>query len=266
MSSQHQSSIEPFKQNILEKAHRFISENGTVDFTMDELAEVCGISRATLYRRAGSRETILKDLAAEYDLQIEEIDAPDIKTRILQATRTTLSKTGSLNFTIEQVAQEADLGVATIYRHFGSKTGLIEELSNQIHPRRAALKLIDQQTNDLKADLERFATNALGFMIANRDLATFYFSSNTNIQDIFQSLRGDQNRTINTLSVYLQQKIDAGQIPAQNAFDLAAAFVGMIVGFAFIKPSYTDELDQPEEIAERVVHLFLNGILEKDSP
>lgn len=259
MSSQANSPND-LDQRILATALNLIDLNPDATFTMDQLAEESGISRATIYRRFGNRTTILQTLAAEHGLAIEELDAPDFRERILNATRAALAKTGSVNFTIEQVAAEAGVGVATIYRHFGNKKNLLQALSNQSHPRRIALQLLEQNSGILEDDLLQFATNALGFMFEHRDMAFVYFSSDAKIQDIFKSLRGDQNRTIDSLSRYLETQMQSGQLPNQSAFDLATAFMGMLVGFAFIRASYTDDHLLPEQAAQTIVNIFLSGI------
>lgn len=247
-------------QRILTTARRLLDASPETRFTMDQLAEESGVSRATIYRRFGNRTALLQQIADEHGLEISELDAPAIRERILTATRTALANAGSVNFTIEQVAAEAGVGVATVYRHFGNKENLLQALSGQIHPRHAALQLLEQGCGDLEADLLHFAVNALSFMYEHRDIAPVYFSGDTKIQDLFQALRGNQNRTINTLSSYLGEQMRAGQLPAQNAFDLATAFVGMLVGFAFIRASYTDDALSPEQAAQMIVQLFLNGI------
>ena len=251
-------------RHIFEVACQLLSADPEANFTMDQLAEASGISRATIYRRFGNRAALLKAIAEEHGLNIEKLETPDIHERILEATRIALASAGSVNFTIEQVATEAGVGVATIYRHFGNKENLLQALSNQIHPRRAAQQLIEQTSGDLETDLCQFASNALHFMYEHRDMAPIYFSKDVKIQDIFKTLRGDQNRTIDTLSRYLETQVQAGRIPAQNAFNLATAFVGMLVGFAFIRASYTDDTLSPEQAAQTVVRIFLSGIQNKE--
>jgi AcrR family transcriptional regulator len=252
---------------ILVAARNLLAANPNAAFTMNQLAEESGVSRATLYRYMGSREALLRRLAVEQNIDIKELDAPNMAERILKATRSALGQAGSINFTIEQVAEEAGIGVATVYRHYGSKAEILKALSNSFHPKRAAFNHLEQATGDLETDLRRFTMTALVFMYENRDLAPFYFSNNPQIQGMFISLGDDQNRTLDMLSSYFDKQIQAGSIPPQSSYDLATAFLGMVVAFAFIKPRYTNEIDDPERVAKLVTHLFLDGICreEKDS-
>jgi len=253
-------------QRILDTTRQLLETNPEAIFTMDQLAEDSGISRATIYRRFGSRAALLQAIATEHGLCIDELETPDIRERIINATRVALANAGSVNFTIEQVAAEAGVGVATIYRHFGNKENLLQALSERLHPRQAALHLLEHGSGDLEVDLLQFASNALHFMYEHRDIAPVYFSKDTQIQDIFKALRGNQNRTIDTLSQYLEIQMQSCHIPAQDPFDLAAAFVGMLVGFAFIRASYTDDPLSPEQAANAVVQIFLSGIQNKETP
>ncbi len=262
--SYHNAPTNEIDQRVLEVARQLLDASPEAGFTMDRLAEVSGISRATIYRRFGNRAALLQAIATEHGLCIDELETPDIRERILGATRVALANAGSVNFTIEQVAAEAGVGVATIYRHFGNKENLLQALSNQLHPRRAAQHLLEHGSSDLGVDLLQFASNALHFMYEHRDMAPVYFSKDAKIQDIFKALRGDQNRTINTLSHYLEIQMQSGNIPAQDPFDLATAFVGMLVGFTFIRASYTDDPLSPEQAAQTVVQIFLSGIQNKE--
>lgn len=260
--SSHSSDI----KHIFTTAHRLLNSGAGTTFTMDQLAEECGISRATLYRHVGNRESLLQLLANEFDIQIEELETPDIDERIIQATRKALGNSGSLNFTIDQVAEEAGIGVATIYRHFGNKKELLQKLAEQIHPRQAALDLLKSVSGDLRTDLLVFVESALQFMYEIRDLAPVYLSSDPITQNIFTKLRGDQNRTLNSLTRYIQDHIDSGKIISQDSFDLATALVGMIVGFSFFRATYRDDVLAPDLAAKTIVNTFLNGITIKDSP
>ena len=259
MSSQKRTANK-LDRRVLVAARQLLDTSPENTFTMDQLARESGISRATIYRRFGSRTAILQSIAAEDGINIKELDGPDIRERILNATRLALASAGSVNFTIEQVAIDADVGVATIYRHFGNKESLLQSLSEQMHPRRVALQLLEQNSGIFEDDLLHFATNTLRFMYEHRDMAPVYFSGDAKIQDIFKALRSDQNRTIDTISHYLETQMQADQLPTQNAFDLATAFVGMLVGFAFIRASYTDDPLSPEQAAQTVVYIFLSGI------
>ena len=93
-----------------------LAKEGDDKFTMDRLAEESGLSRSTLYRRFGGRQALLQRLAKEQGVEVAELDAPDIRTRILEAARSLFGRVGLVAATVEEVAQEAGVGQATVYR------------------------------------------------------------------------------------------------------------------------------------------------------
>ncbi|MFN9942565.1 MAG: helix-turn-helix domain-containing protein, partial [bacterium] len=89
---------------------------------MEALAERSGLSRATGYRRTGGREALVAALEAR---GVDAKPGADARGRILAAARTVFAKTGFESATIEEIAAEASLGAATVYRCFGDKDSLV---------------------------------------------------------------------------------------------------------------------------------------------
>jgi AcrR family transcriptional regulator len=263
MSSQdsHESDLD---HKVLIAARRLLAEGNGPGFSMDRLAAESGVSRATIYRRVGGRVALLKRIASEGGLQVGEIDRDHHKC-ILQATLTILRSSGSLDFTVEQVAAEAGVGVATVYRHFGSKDNLLKQIAAEFHPRRAALDLLAHAGDDLQAELEHFVRSVLGYMQNQGNLARAFMFGETRLRKIFVSFHSDQERTLDSLNRYLEAQMKSGRLPARDPFDLSAALMGMIIGFAFIKPSYTKQAEDPQQAARTIVRQFLDGV-RKDTP
>ena len=59
----------------------------------------------------------------------------ETRSRILEAARALLSRAGGATFTIDAVAELADVARMTIYHQFGSKPGLIAALSDDLASR-----------------------------------------------------------------------------------------------------------------------------------
>ena len=138
-------------EEILDIAARLLlSDDGGDKLTMNRLAEQTGVSRATLYRRFGSREVLLQRLAEEREVAVAELERLDIRTRILDAARRVFGQTGWLGETVEAIAQEAEVGPATVYRHFGSKEGLMDAFRRSIRPRLLIQVLVTAETEDFE--------------------------------------------------------------------------------------------------------------------
>ncbi len=252
-------------ERILAAARALLQKHPAAPFTMARLAGETGLSRATLYRAVGSREALLSRLAREEGVDPADFSQPDIPTRILAAVRQVIAQIGSLNVTIEQVAEEAGVGVATVYRHFGDKESLLQAFADRFTPRRAAQKLMLDPGPHMEDDLIAFAARVLEFMIDNHDLSRLLFAFDEKARTLLNSLRSRQDRTMKTLAAYFQKQIDQGRLPVQDPFDLATAFIGTLFGFVFLKPGYIDPgsplPDRREigRIARLTTHLILDG-------
>jgi AcrR family transcriptional regulator len=249
---------------ILAVAARLLTGAESSDLTMDRLAQASGVSRATLYRRFGSREAILQRLADEQGLEVQELARPGIPTRILQAARVTFARYGLTGATVEQIAQEAEVGVATVYRHYGSKEALIEAMIHASEPRQLLRNLTNGHQGDLETDLVALASTIVDFINANRDLIRITFVESQGSSPLLAQMRSTQGRTVTTLAAYLARQMEAGKLAQGDPFELALAFVGMLLGFTVIGPHFYERpVAEPESVARLVTRIFLNGLAEK---
>ena len=236
-------------------------QNQGAEFTMERLVEATGISRATIYRRFGSREAILQRLATEQALDVQELLRPDIPTRIIQATRTILNRTGVSSATVELIAQEAGVGPATVYRHFGSKEGVIQAFVQASSPRTLLRYLTAERDSDLEADLVLLAHAMLEFVRNNPGIIRIIVFESQSGDAVFEQVRETQGRTVTMLAKYLADHMALGNLPAGDSFALALAFMGLLLGFAFIGPhSYNHPITDTEAAAKLATHLFLRGV------
>jgi len=139
-------------QEVSAAARRLLKRQG--DFSMEDLAREAGTSRASLYRQVRSREAVLREL---------EVELPDTQEIILSAAREVFGRAGFDAASLEDIAREATLSVATVYRHFEDKRGLIAAFITRYAPRRAVAKIVTEPSGDLRADLERVALTMLRF-------------------------------------------------------------------------------------------------------
>ncbi|MCC6457578.1 MAG: TetR family transcriptional regulator [Caldilineaceae bacterium] len=248
-------------EQILTITGQLWRQNGGAAFTMEQLAAATGVSRATLYRRFGSREAILQRLAAEQTIEAEELSRPDVPTRILQAARSIFSRYGFVGVTIEQIAQEAGVGPATIYRHFGSREGLIEKFVQLSRPRELLRTFTSGQPRDLEADLVMLATTMLEFVQENPALLRVMLFEGQGSEVLREQMRSTQERTASRLAAYLAEQMAMGNLERHDPFELALSFMGMLFGLSFVGPhSYNRPLADPHASAQLVTRIFLNGL------
>jgi AcrR family transcriptional regulator len=244
---------------VLDQTARLLAAEGD-GLTMERLAAATGLSRATLYRRFGSRASILQRLIHERGGSAAELIAPDMHTRILQAARIVFARAGFAAATVEQIAQEAGVGAATIYRRFGSKEGVVEAFVRNSSPRRLLRELVDGRSGGLEENLTTFATAALRFIYDDRDILWLAMQNSASSGALREQIGTIQGRTATMLSDYFAQQMTAGVIHPGDPFELALAFVGILFGQAFIGPHFYERpLGDPEYVARTAVHLFLTG-------
>jgi len=252
MSSQKHS-----PHQILDAAEQLLADNP--DFTMAELGTAVHLSRATLYRQIGSKEALLQRLADERGL--DQVEPTDIRSRVLSAAREIFGRYGLLDVTMEQIAQEAGVGVATLYRHFGDKDGLVRAFASEITPHRAIADATQHISGDLTADLTQVVIHMLQFIYDNRDLAHLGFMQSEKTRQYLAHVRPAPERTLYQLINFFEAQRAAGNLPSGNLQQFALALTGMLFAFGFMAPTYHDmPLAEPECTAEFIVNLFLNGI------
>lgn len=251
-------------EKILATAAQLWTQSQGGNFTMDKLSDATGVSRAALYRRFGSREAILQRLVDDHAVDIKTLSLPDIPTRIMQATGITLNRTGFAGITIEMISQEAGVGPATVYRHFGSKDALIEAFIRSNSPRQLLRSLVADAKSDLEADLTLLATTMLEFMRDNRGLVSIFAFENQGNEEYIAKIRASQGRTIYMLADYLTGHMALGNLQQGDAFALALAFMGILIGVGLVGPqSYDHPLIDINAVAHSSTQLFLHGIAQR---
>ncbi|HSH00990.1 MAG TPA: TetR/AcrR family transcriptional regulator [Anaerolineae bacterium] len=247
------------EQQILTAAHKLYTQNGP-DFTMEQLEAELNISRATIYRRLGSKQKILNRLAQQHNL---DIDQHNYRQKILTAARTVFGRVGLIKATIEQIAAEANVGVATVYRHFGDKESLIHAFAAEMTPRNRLRDQINHASNDPAADLLTITQTLIPFFYQNRDIMRLLFLGSPEERHYFDSLRHSADSTLHALTTYFQHQIDAGHLhPIAPPQDTALAFIGLILSFTLIGPiHYQTSLTDTAQTAQTIVNIFLNNQL-----
>jgi len=249
-------------ERILAAARALLASDAGADFTMDQLAAAAGVSRASLYRRVGGKQALLDRLAAEEAVDADQWATRDVHSAILQAARTLFGRYGLVRPTMEQIAQEAGVGVATVYRHFGDKAGLVRAFAETFTPQRDLQETTLHSTGDVEADLVQIVAALLRFLQANRDIFRLSLMESRENQQLIASWPDTPKRTLYQLRDYFQQQMDAGRLLPGNAQEMALALLGMMMAFGFFGPAFYDlPLDDPEKTAHVIVNLFLQGVM-----
>ncbi|MEL6463139.1 MAG: TetR/AcrR family transcriptional regulator [Cyanobacteria bacterium J06621_15] len=251
--------IDLIKERIFQAAEVLLSEIGD-SFTMEELVNTTSVSRATIYRHVGNKEMLLKSLAQSRGIAFEQLT--DVRTRILQGARKVFGKHGLSICTMEQIADEAGVGVATVYRHFGDKDNLVWTFIDEMSPRTIAQNLLLEVSDDITSDLKNFAITILPSFYENRDIMRLILANHQAEKAYVEKLRKGSDKIIDILANYFQNQIQAGNLQdIAQPQELALTFMGMIFSFTVLAPVHHGiELDDSERIGNLIVQIFLEGI------
>ncbi len=245
------------KEKILDAAVRLMADKGE-SFTMQQLEAQAHISRASIYRHVGGKEEILALLRDERGVAVEQANMP---MQILRAARRVFARQGLRSTTMEQIANEAGVGIATVYRHFGDKETLMMAFIKLIRPHNTMPEMMNP-TEDVAGDLRSIAQILLNFSYKNRDVLRLVMAGSEQDRRYLHELRQNTDSTIGRLSMYFETQIQAGRIqPAATGKELALALMGMVINFSVLGPLHHDvEFENADKTSDLIVNIFLNSL------
>ncbi len=248
--------------DVITAAARIVADEGAAALTIARLARATGVSRATLYRQSGGREAVLDALAAA---GTDVGDRTDPRARILLGAREVFGRVGFEAATVENVATAAKVGVATVYRYFGDKDGLVTAFLEELAPRRAAREARDAVSGDVRRDLERLTERMLAGMRDDGALVRLLILETLRGGPLLPRVRAKSpTRVVTAVASLLREHCAAGRLRNVDPALLAQAFGGMVLAFGVVAPILRGEpASDPQETARFITDLFLNGVLRK---
>lgn len=245
------------RERLLDAAEQLAS--GRADFSLDAIARKAAVSRSSLYRRFPDRAALVKALVQERSLSSAALTS-GLRDKIIAATGAELIDVGLHAATIERIAERADVGVATVYRHFANKEALLRTFFAVSTPRRMVAKLTDQPVGDLHEALREIATAALGFAQQYGGLLMLALSPDPETAAWLAKIRSGNQSTHRYLTDFFAEQTLPPHLANIAASDLATAFFGLVITFARIGPlMQKTPTHPPEQAAEIIVGLFLGG-------
>ena len=129
------------------------------EMSMDEIARRLGITRMTLYRRAGTRDAIVAALRAR---GVDARRQPDVYERVIVATANLLREESIAALTLERIAEEANCSLPAIYARFGNREGVLKAVIERYSPllpmREAVASNLEMSVVDLRHDIRHLYT------------------------------------------------------------------------------------------------------------
>lgn len=198
--------------------------------SLGEVAQVAGISRATLYRAFSSREELLRALAFEPEVESRE--------RLLAKALEMIGQGGLAALSMDALADAAGVSRATVYRLFSGKAALFREVVKTYAPFERLAQLIEQVGDQPPEEvmpqiahtiLEYFGTRA-GLLHA------LAFEVHTQQADIEEARAFVLERGIGSLLGYLQRQMYQGKLRQLAPQIALQAFLGPLLLHILTRP------------------------------
>ena len=219
--------------NLLEIAQQAFDEHGA-KLSVSDIALRAGVSRPTVYQQLGSKSEILAKLA---DVAGQSAGRHDLEGRLMRAVHGVASKNGFKAMKLDDVAHEAGIGVATIFRRFGSKDGLIAAFVAIHAPDQSRTTAAFSGAEGI-GGLTAITDMLLAFMAGNRDLVRLVLTGSDDDRSYLRSLKDDTTSMSERLAAFFSDEIESGRIKtpitaealARNLFGLVYAHVVLAGG------------------------------------
>ena len=187
----------------------------------------------------------------------------DAHQRILEAASDSFQSLGYARTTTQMIADKAGVAEVTIFRNFGDKKKLFQEVVGQIGGGPGIEKIEERLTYDLETDLRLISQQVLTFFLQQQDAIRMLMFESIHFPEMREALAQNPRAAIGLLERYFQKQMQAGKLQKRNLQAAAQAFISMLFGYAVavepIKELLTSEISM-QAISEEFVHLFLNGM------
>ena len=199
-------------------------------------------------------------------LKVEEAahirTSPDeTRLRIMTAAHEIFSRAGTRGTTTREIAEVAGVNEATIFRHFGSKTGLLDTMREHFCAVEQFKAIINEATGDIEHDLKTMGRLMLERISENREMIVISMAEEARDAVTFETTWRGPNEILNRLTEYLAGHVAAGTIAGDPRVH-ARCFMGMIVSYV-IQRKLWESYEPDPAIADYFVTIFLNGARSK---
>ena len=234
------------------------------DVSLDEIARRAGISRATLFRRIGSRAALEEAVRAA---GIDPGSRPDVRERATQAAADLIEEGGLAALTLEAVAERADCSVRTLHTQLGGREGLLAAVFEQFSPLPRIERAMAGEPMMLEQGLRAIYGTILDTAVARRGLlaavvADVAFRPDGPTAEYVRSTY--LPRVTDVILPWLEGLVRAGEIRPLPIPLLIQVLVGPIGAHVFLGPvlTRTTGLQPPsrEEVCDGLIDAFMRAV------
>jgi AcrR family transcriptional regulator len=240
---------------------------GLAELSMDELATQAGVSRATLYRLFGSQQDLLQELGLA--------PPPKVRGRVLDTALELVGRHGLAELSMDELATQAGVSRATLYRLFPGKVALFAELVRRFSPFEPVAAVLQTMGNRPPAEVIPAVAHAMAAAMEGRIGLLLQLllevsrgspdrpdSDPGTSQDVAQGMR-----TLPLVADYLTEQMAAGRLRPMDPVLAVQALTGPIVmhllsrSQAQSRPGAGRAVPRPlEEVVDELANLWLRAM------
>jgi AcrR family transcriptional regulator len=232
------------RERVLGKARHVLAKGGNP--TVADFAAAAGVSRASFYRAFESREALLEAL----DLQPE----PGTRERILEAAVKLVGAHGLNALSMDDVATQAEVSRATLYRLFPGKAALFTSLVHAYSPLEPVTELLTTRQAEppeiLMPEIARtvYRTFYGGGESRVGVLRALFFEISSLSPDTAEGAQDAMRGMVGSLVFYLTANMRDGRLRQMHPLLALQLFVGPILFHIITRP-----------VAEQMLGLDIDG-------
>jgi AcrR family transcriptional regulator len=211
-----------------------------------EFAAAAGVSRASFYRAFGSREALLEAL----DVQPE----PGARERILDAALKLIGAHGLAALSMDDLAVQAEVSRATLYRLFPGKSALFTTLVHAYSPLDPVSRLLSSRRAEppevLMPEIARTVYRVFYGAGENRLglLRALFFEMTDLAPDTAEAAQDAIRTMVGSLAIYVMEHMQSGRLRTMHPVLALQALVGPILFHLLTRP-----------LAEQMLGLDIEG-------
>jgi AcrR family transcriptional regulator len=232
------------RDRILGEAREVLATGGSP--TVAELAAAAGVSRASFYRAFASREALLEAL----DIQPE----PGARVRILDAALRLIGEHGLAALSMDDLAIQAEVSRATLYRLFPGKTALFTSLMHEYSPLDPVSELLSvRRIEPPDAVMPEIARTVYRTFYAAGEsrigiLRALFFEISSLAPDTAEAAQEVLQTMVGSLVTYLMEQMQVGRLRQMHPLLALQSFIGPIFFHLVTRP-----------LAERLLGFDIDG-------
>ena len=209
---------------ILGKARELVAAGKTS--TVAEFAAAAGVSRASFYRAFDSRDALLHAL--------DVVPEPGASDRILAAAFRIVGERGLSSMSMDELAAEAGVSRASLYRLFPGKSALFTALARAYSPLEPVLKVLharrDEPPEVVMVEIARVVYRSVHADGQNRAgmLRALFLEVSSLAPDTEDAARDVLANLVGSLAMYITTQMAAGRLRHMHPLLALQSFAGPI--------------------------------------